>query len=74
MEWWARLNRVLALDQEEASVPEEIRSLVATRSEARLAKDWRRSDELREELKALGWEVRDTKGEQKISPRTQTPA
>jgi cysteinyl-tRNA synthetase len=37
--------------------------------QARLAKDWRKSDELRDELAARGWEARDTKDGQKITRR-----
>ena len=36
---------------------------------SRLAKDWQKSDELREELNARGWKVRDTKDGQKITRR-----
>ena len=39
------------------------------RKQARLAKDWRKSDELRDRLADLGWEVRDTKDGQKITRR-----
>jgi len=37
--------------------------------QARLAKNWRASDQLRDELSARGWEVRDTKDGQKITRR-----
>jgi cysteinyl-tRNA synthetase len=36
---------------------------------ARRAKDWRKSDELRDQIAALGWDVRDTKDGQKIARR-----
>ncbi|HVB62149.1 MAG TPA: cysteine--tRNA ligase [Ktedonobacteraceae bacterium] len=39
---------------------EEALALVKERDAARAAKNWRRSDELREQLKVLGYEVRDT--------------
>jgi cysteinyl-tRNA synthetase len=59
-------DRVLGLRLEtvEAKAPrvisDEVRSLVRQRDEARAARDWKRSDQLREQLKAMGFEVRDT--------------
>jgi cysteinyl-tRNA synthetase len=54
----------LRLDTVEANQPkvitEEARELVRARDEARAARDWKRSDELRAQLIALGYEVRDT--------------
>src|ERR1700736_2141235 len=51
------------------SLPEEVAKLAEARAEARLAKDFRKSDELRDKLNALGWEARDTKDGQKITRR-----
>lgn len=59
--WWAKINRVLALEPEEEKLPPEVTRLLEARLEARRTKDWRRSDELRNQLQELGWEVRDTK-------------
>lgn len=42
----------------------EHQKLLDLRAEARLAKDWKRSDELRDELAKLGVEVRDSAGGQ----------
>jgi cysteinyl-tRNA synthetase len=54
----------LRLDTVEAKTPvvisEEVRALVRERDEARAARDWKRSDKLRDQLIALGFEVRDT--------------
>jgi cysteinyl-tRNA synthetase len=69
LEWWNRIDTVLALTGEDTSVPPNITALVEARAQARLAKEWRKSDELRDELAALGWEVRDTKDGQKITKR-----
>lgn len=70
LEWWGRVDRVLQSGGgEEAAVPEEIVALAEARVQARLAKDWRKSDELRDELAARGWEARDTKDGQKITRR-----
>jgi cysteinyl-tRNA synthetase len=54
----------LRLDTVEAKKPraisDEARALVRARDEARAARDWKRSDHLRDQLIALGFEVRDT--------------
>ncbi|HLI05472.1 MAG TPA: cysteine--tRNA ligase [Ktedonobacteraceae bacterium] len=39
---------------------EEVQALVRERDAARVARDWKRSDQIRDQLKALGFEVRDT--------------
>ena len=38
----------------------DVQDLVKKRDEARAARDWRASDQLRDQLKAMGFEVRDT--------------
>ena len=50
----------LAAEQSEADA--EVVALVAERASARKAKDWGRSDEIRDRLAEIGWEVRDTPG------------
>lgn len=54
----------LRLDTVEAKAPhvlsDEVRALVRQRDEARAARNWKLSDQLRDQLKALGFEVRDT--------------
>ena len=70
LNWWQRINSVLNLEMETAELPVEIAKLADSRTQARLAKDWRKSDELRDELSARGWEARDTKDGQKITRRT----
>jgi cysteinyl-tRNA synthetase len=52
------LESLLTGDGEQA--PEEIERLAAERQEARAARDFERADELRDELAARGWEIRDT--------------
>ncbi len=42
-----------------APIPDEVAALRAAREEARRRRDWDEADRLREELRALGWEVRD---------------
>ncbi len=54
----------LRLDTVEANAPrtlnDEVLALVRQRDEARAARNWKRSDEIRDALKAQGYEVRDT--------------
>ncbi len=44
----------------EAEAPEELQRLAGERDEARAARDFARADEIRDELAAAGWEIRDT--------------
>ncbi len=58
-----RLDTVAGLLGDAAdSVPVEIQALATSRQEARRAKDFKRSDALRDELAGLGWLVEDTPG------------
>jgi cysteinyl-tRNA synthetase len=47
------------LDVAQAEAPEAARSLMVEREAARAARDWARADALRDQLRELGWEVRD---------------
>ena len=69
LNWWNRINQVLDFESDETALPEDVAKLAEARVEARLAKDFRKSDELRDKLNALGWEARDTKDGQKITRR-----
>ncbi len=68
--WWQRIDSVLVLTAEKAEIPTEVEELAAARVQARQAKEWKKSDELRDQLAALGWDVRDTKDGQKITRRS----
>ncbi|MBA3550723.1 cysteine--tRNA ligase [Patescibacteria group bacterium] len=48
-------------------IPEEVQKLVGERDEARKNKDFKKSDELRDEIKKLGFDVKDTTEGQRIS-------
>jgi cysteinyl-tRNA synthetase len=50
-------------------IPAEVARLAKERAQARLAKDFKKSDELRNELSARGWEMRDTKDGYTITRR-----
>lgn len=69
LDWWQQFDNILAVSGQDAGIPPEVAALAEARVEARLAKEWRKSDELRDQLAALGWEVRDTKGGQQITRR-----
>ncbi len=67
--WWRRIDTVLALAGAETEMPPEVAALAEQRVHARLAKDWGKSDELRDQMAARGWEARDTKEGQKVTKR-----
>jgi cysteinyl-tRNA synthetase len=69
LSWWERVNSVLVIEEAPAELPTEIAKLAQARLQARLAKDFQKSDELRNELGTRGWEVRDSKDGQKITRR-----
>jgi len=50
------------LRRQEETVPENVQVLVQQREEARLQKNWRRADELRDVILALGYLLEDSKG------------
>ncbi len=58
---WDRVDSVLGVGvKPEAEVPAEINALLQARQAARKAKDFRKSDSIRDELKSKGWSVEDT--------------
>ncbi len=69
LQWWAHIDQVLNLTATRTGIPDEIVKLAEQRIQARLAKNWKESDQLRDKLLALGWDVRDTKDGQKVTKR-----
>lgn len=73
---WKGLHFILAalgielpsLEEEKIDVPEEITALAEKRWEARTNKDWATSDELRDQLKDMGWVVKDGKDGWSVEP------
>jgi cysteinyl-tRNA synthetase len=64
---WKKIDSVLGIDAPaEAEAPPEIIDLLEARQAARKAKDFKRSDTLRDELKAKGWAIEDTPKGQKL--------
>lgn len=56
----------LLMQKAEDTLPQNIQTLVDARAAARKSKEWKRSDELRDEIKALGYIVEDTAQGQKV--------
>ncbi|HTS19569.1 MAG TPA: cysteine--tRNA ligase [Verrucomicrobiae bacterium] len=61
LEAWKRLDLVLGFGMPKKSdVPAEVRQLVEERQAARKAKDFKRSDQIRDQLAKQGWVIEDT--------------
>ena len=59
-----KFDSVLGLNienEDKIDLPEEIIRIVEERKQARINKDWTKSDELRDKLISLGYTVKDTK-------------
>jgi len=59
----ASMDRILAVvepDEGANDVPAEVQALADERQAARKAKDWKKADELRAQIDAAGWVVKDT--------------
>ncbi|MBR3874754.1 MAG: cysteine--tRNA ligase [Clostridia bacterium] len=54
------------LMKKDDGIPAEVQAMVDERAEARKNKDWKRSDELRDAIKAMGYILEDTKAGQKV--------
>lgn len=57
---WERVNSVLGIAEKEIEVPAEIQQLADERQAARKAKDFERSDAIRDRLAEQGWVIEDT--------------
>jgi len=58
---WQRLDGVLGLGMPvKSEVPADVQRLVEERQAARKARDFKRSDEIRDQLAKLGWVIEDT--------------
>ena len=68
-------DTILSLDmfrQEEEKtqeIPAEVQALLTARAEARKGKDWKKSDELRDAIAALGYAVKDTPKGQEVQKK-----
>ena len=59
----------LAALAEQADAPAEVHELARSRHDARAAKEFARADELRAEIEAAGWDVRDDPDGYRLVPR-----
>ena len=58
---WQQVDRVFGLGApQEEGAPPELLALLEERQAARKAKDFKKSDAIRDELKAKGWAIEDT--------------
>ena len=59
---WAKVDSVLGVGAklEAEEIPAEITALLEARQAARQARDFKKSDAIRDELKAKGWVIEDT--------------
>lgn len=55
--------------EKEQEIPANVQALLTARAEARKAKDWKKSDELRDAIGALGYAVKDTPQGQQVAPK-----
>jgi cysteinyl-tRNA synthetase len=58
----------LDLRSEAGEVPDEVLALAARRDEARVAKDWARADQLRDEIQSGGYVIEDTAEGTQVRP------
>ena len=53
------LGLELPVEEETGDIPAEVKDLAERRWQAKQNKDWAASDQLRDELTALGWTIKD---------------
>ena len=64
---WEKIDSVAGIGAKSAiEIPPEIISLLEARQAARKTKDFKKSDAIRDELKAKGWTIEDTPKSQKL--------
>ena len=65
------LGLVLPASAEEdaAEAPAEIQALAEARREAKASKNWGEADRIRNEISALGWELKDNKEGYELCPK-----
>jgi len=66
---WQQVDSVFGLGRKgEVKAPSEIQALLEQRQAARQARDFKRSDAVRDELKARGWQIEDTPKGARLKP------
>jgi cysteinyl-tRNA synthetase len=56
-------------DEVSSGPPPEVEGLVAERQQARAVRNWKRADDIRDALAALGWAVEDTPAGARVTRR-----
>ena len=55
------------LEKEKIKIPDEIQNMIEEREKARKAKDWKKSDKIRDNVKKMGFWIDDTAEGPKIT-------
>jgi hypothetical protein len=69
--WEAAIQAEAERISEKQATPEpsgEVKSLAKARSDARANKEWEKADALRDQVAALGWQIKDTLGGSELIP------
>ena len=68
LELLAKFDAVLGVlaKPEDDGVPDDVQALLDERAQARADRNWAESDRIRDQLAAMGWEVRDSADGQKV--------
>ena len=61
--------QIIKRKKPQLEIPKEVKEFLSERKKARLAKDFKKSDELREKINSLGYEVKDTPEGQILSKK-----
>lgn len=64
----ARKGELELLESNDTNVPEDVQELVEERQKARLIKDWKTADVLRDRIAELGWTLIDTPEGPRVGP------
>jgi cysteinyl-tRNA synthetase len=59
-EIWQHAQSLTVAPPSDVEIPDDVCDLAKRRQAARERKDWEKSDVLREQIQALGWQVQDT--------------
>lgn len=69
LEFFGEVDKIFEILQkiEKKKIPDDIQNLISAREKFRLEKNWRKADELRQEIKELGYSIEDTPNGTKTS-------
>lgn len=70
--WQRAQEESAAPEAQEVAPPQEVLDWVEARQAARQAKDWSRADQLRQEIEARGWQIKDTPAGPQLTPLTRS--